>query len=126
MIYNDRFDPRIMPRSGAPRVVGIKSEYTETIDGYICRRSRVVYAICGCDYGWLHTAGGDIRTWGSRSGAMAHLKRHILPFDYGARRDYRKIDLFDGRGKYLCSTTWARDCNEALDHCHGAYKARFA
>lgn len=27
------------------------------------------YAVAGTDYGWLHTTGGDIRTWGSYSGA---------------------------------------------------------
>ena len=88
--------------------------------------TRVRYGIIGLPYGWLYTTAGDIRFWASRSGAARHLARHILPFDYGARRDYRKIDLFDGRGRYLCSTTWARDCAEALDHCTSAYTARYA
>ena len=59
-------------------------------------------------------------------GARQHLRRHILPFDYGARRDFPKIDLFDLCGRYLASTTWSRDCREALDHCLEAYSAQFA
>lgn len=31
---------------------------------------------------------------------------------YGDKRDYRKIDIFVD-GKYVASTTWAKNCKEA-------------
>lgn len=37
---------------------------------------------------------------------------------YGAKRNYRKIDIYVGAyGKwtYRCSTTWARTCREAKE-----------
>jgi hypothetical protein len=38
---------------------------------------------------------------------------------YGDKRDYRKIDIYKrdaltGRYAYICSTTWARSCREAM------------
>jgi hypothetical protein len=36
---------------------------------------------------------------------------------YGDKRDYKKINFYDKKtGKYLCSTTWARTCKEAMEH----------
>jgi len=38
--------------------------------------------------------------------------------EYGAKRDYRKIDLFrrvEAGWKYVGSTTWSRTCTEAKD-----------
>lgn len=33
---------------------------------------------------------------------------------YGDKRDYRKIDLYLKDGPYICSTTWAKTCKEAV------------
>lgn len=38
---------------------------------------RVRYAVCGTDYGWLHTTSGDIRTWDSYSGAYKAMRRYV-------------------------------------------------
>lgn len=50
---------------------------------------------------------------------------------YGTFNDYPKIDIFcRATGAYLCSTTWARTCKEALfqyaDTSAHKYRARFA
>jgi hypothetical protein len=37
----------------------------------------VRYCIIGTQYGYLHTTGGDVRTWGSYSGALQALKRYV-------------------------------------------------
>jgi hypothetical protein len=34
--------------------------------------------------------------------------------NYGDKRAYAKIDLYV-EGNYLCSTTWARTCKEAIE-----------
>jgi hypothetical protein len=34
------------------------------------------YCVIGTDYGHLHTAGGDVRTWGSYSGAHKAAKAY--------------------------------------------------
>lgn len=34
------------------------------------------YCIIGTQYGHIHTAGGDVRTWGSYSGAYKFLKSY--------------------------------------------------
>jgi hypothetical protein len=123
MIYDDWRD---IPKDGPARIVAWRRKYTETSGaGYIVRRECVAYSIVGTVYGHIHTSAGDIRFWNSYSGARRHLARHILPHKYGERRDYRKIDLYDSQGRYLASTTWARDCQEALDHMPGAYSARY-
>jgi hypothetical protein len=50
---------------------------------------------------------------------------------YGTFSDYPKIDIFNRQtGAYVCSTTWARTCKEALfqyaDTSAHKFKARFA
>lgn len=50
---------------------------------------------------------------------------------YGTFSDYPKIDIYDRTtGRYLCSTTWARTCREALwqyaDTSAHKYRASFA
>jgi hypothetical protein len=37
---------------------------------------RVLYAVCGTAYGYLHTTAGDVRTWGSYSGARKAAKAY--------------------------------------------------
>lgn len=37
------------------------------------------YCIIGTVYGHIHTTGGDVRTWGSLSGAYKFLKAYSLP-----------------------------------------------
>jgi hypothetical protein len=39
----------------------------------------VRYVVCGTDYGFLHTANGDVRTWRSYSGAR-RVARDYRPF----------------------------------------------
>lgn len=68
--------PRI--RTGAPRVARCKladAPYLTFTDG--TRPWQYRYAIIGTEYGWLHTAGGDIRFWLSANGARHHLRNHI-------------------------------------------------
>lgn len=36
----------------------------------------VRYAVCGTEYGYLHTTAGDVRTWGSYSGARKAAKAY--------------------------------------------------
>lgn len=38
--------------------------------------TEVRYAVCGTDYGYLHTTGGDVRTWKSYSGARKVAKAY--------------------------------------------------
>lgn len=50
---------------------------------------------------------------------------------YGTFCDYPKIDIYNrATGAYICSTTWARTCKEALqqyaDTSAHKYRARFA
>lgn len=50
---------------------------------------------------------------------------------YGTYSDYAKIDIFRrDTGDYVCSTTWARTCKEALwqyaDTSAHKFRARFA
>ena len=136
MIHTSR--DTINAREGEPRVVACllrtdSAHLSFAGEGENCRLNdtRVRFAIVGTDYGWLHNSMGDYRFWSSYSAARRHLKRHVLPFNYGDKRDFRKIDLFDSRGRYLASTTWARDCSEALQHATNingavAYTARYA
>lgn len=35
------------------------------------------YVCIGTDYGYIHTTGGDVRTWGSYSGARRFLTSHL-------------------------------------------------
>lgn len=52
---------------------------------------------------------------------------------YGNKRDYRKIDIYVN-GSYVCSTTWAKSCREAVakyieqhpEHDEAMVKARYA
>ena len=37
---------------------------------------RVKYAVCGTEYGYLHTTAGDVRTWNSYSGARRAAKNY--------------------------------------------------
>ena len=34
------------------------------------------YIVIGTEYGYIHTSGGDIRTWGSYSGAYRFAKQY--------------------------------------------------
>jgi len=36
----------------------------------------VRFAVCGTEYGYLHTTAGDVRTWGSYSGAHKAAKAY--------------------------------------------------
>jgi hypothetical protein len=35
------------------------------------------YVVIGTNYGYIHTTGGDVRTWGSYSGARRALLRYV-------------------------------------------------
>ena len=37
---------------------------------------QVLYAVCGTEYGYIHTTSGDVRTWNSYSGARSAAKRY--------------------------------------------------
>jgi hypothetical protein len=41
--------------------------------------------------------------------------------EHGKKRDNKKIDIYVD-GKYICTTTWARTCKEAVEHFGRAYK----
>jgi len=124
----------INAREGSPRVVAclLRQDsqfltFADDSESASVNPMCVKYAIVGCDYGWLHNTAGDIRFWSSYSAAQRFLKRNVLPYSYGDKRDYRKIDLYGARGTYLASTTWARDCREALNRAPaGVYSARYA
>jgi hypothetical protein len=59
-----------------------------------------------------------------------------MTMTYGDKRDYRKIDIYHDRHGYVCSTTWAKTCREAIDRFiearkltneyKASYSARFA
>jgi hypothetical protein len=34
------------------------------------------YIVIGTEYGYIHTSGGDVRTWGSYSGAYRFAKQY--------------------------------------------------
>jgi hypothetical protein len=35
------------------------------------------FVVIGTQYGYLHTTGGDVRTWGSASGARRAIPRYV-------------------------------------------------
>jgi hypothetical protein len=37
----------------------------------------VLYAVCGTEYGYLHTTGGCVRVWRSYSGAYKAMRKYI-------------------------------------------------
>lgn len=51
---------------------------------------------------------------------LSYLKQTVkkgkkgVSMKYGDKRDYRKIDIYF-EGRYICSTTWSKDCKEAKD-----------
>lgn len=38
--------------------------------------TKVLYAVVGTDYGYLHTSGGDVRVWNSYSGAYKAMRKY--------------------------------------------------
>lgn len=38
---------------------------------------RVLYAVCGTQYGYLHTTSGDVRVWNSYSGAYKVMRAYV-------------------------------------------------
>lgn len=38
---------------------------------------RVLYAVCGTDYGYIHTTSGDVRVWASYSGAYKAMRKYL-------------------------------------------------
>lgn len=63
---------------------------------------------------WMTAAEADAecqRNEQFRAAIRAHKPK--TPPNYGDKRDYRKIDIFV-YGRYVCSTTWARTCREAI------------
>ena len=52
-------------REGNPRVAKI-----------MVRAGEYLFCLIGTDYGYMHTSGGDVRTWGSYSGAMGWLVKN--------------------------------------------------
>lgn len=65
----------INPRGyDAPRVVRFR---TPTSQFSWAGPVRILYAVCGTDYGYIHTTGGYVRTWGSYSGAYKAMKRYM-------------------------------------------------
>jgi hypothetical protein len=37
---------------------------------------KVLYAVCGTDYGYLHNSAGDVRVWNSYSGAYKAMRKY--------------------------------------------------
>jgi hypothetical protein len=64
----------IHPRSYAkPTVVRFR---TPTSQFSWAPAPEVRYAVCGTEYGYLHTTAGGVRTWGSYSGAHKAAKAY--------------------------------------------------
>lgn len=40
-----------------------------TVAKFWVTRERLAYCVIGTDYGYIHTSSGDVRVWGSKSGA---------------------------------------------------------
>jgi len=38
---------------------------------------RVLYAVCGTDYGYIHNIDGDVRVWRTYSGAYKAMRKHV-------------------------------------------------
>jgi hypothetical protein len=65
----------ISPRSYAkPTVVRFR---TPTSQFSWAGPVRVLYAVCGTEYGYIHTPSGEVRTWGSYSGAYRAMRRYM-------------------------------------------------
>jgi hypothetical protein len=43
----------------------------------VMQTGRGVFVIAGTEYGYLHTREGFVRTWRTRAGASAYLRRHF-------------------------------------------------
>lgn len=56
------------PRESAPRVACVDFGHGD---------GKPRYCIIGTEYGYMHTAGGDVRTWRSYSGARRVLRRYL-------------------------------------------------
>ena len=52
-------------------------DYTAPTVARIITRNGVRFCVIGTDYGYLHTSGGDIRTWGSYSGARRAARDYL-------------------------------------------------
>ena len=48
-----------------------------TVARFRVKGSEYRYIVIGTQYGYLHTAGGDVRTWASRSGAYKAAKSYV-------------------------------------------------
>ena len=60
-------------RQGVPRVAMIHLHKPFLSPKVI---EKTVYCLIGTDYGHIHTSGGDVRTWATRSGAAQWLKHN--------------------------------------------------
>jgi len=54
-----------------------RSVNNPTVAKFHMGRGIYKYCVIGTDYGYLHTAGGDVRTWSSYSGARRHAKNYV-------------------------------------------------
>lgn len=48
-----------------------------TVAKFHMGNSEYRYVVIGTQYGYIHTSGGDVRTWGSYSAARKFIKRYI-------------------------------------------------
>ena len=67
-------------RNAAPQVARIELTIrTYATDSQAGAETTLTKYICiGTDYGYIHTSGGDVRTWDSYSGARKFLVRHCI------------------------------------------------
>ena len=50
---------------------------TPTVARLLVAGAQHRYIVIGTEYGYLHTTGGDVRTWRSYSGAYKAAKRYV-------------------------------------------------
>lgn len=77
------------------------------------------YVVIGTDYGYVHTSGGDVRTWATPGGARAFIRKvytdwkHVPSF---FRSRNPKLDFFGHDGAYLYSSNFYQCIEHAWAH----------
>ena len=51
--------------------------FKPTVARFWVTETKMRWAVVGTEYGYLHTSGGNVRTWGSYSGALMAAKRYV-------------------------------------------------
>lgn len=54
-----------------------RSVNTPTVAKFELGNGTTAYCVIGTDYGYIHTSGGNVRTWKSYSGARRYARNYV-------------------------------------------------